>query len=126
MSTFTRGQSVMYNSKCCTVFRIPGKRANAQVVSGYLLRENESKTVHDNVAESQIMSCNCAMICNDVWPNFIYTGNNKEASAWLMDNLIAHLSNTGNADWGPNETNTVYTFTMGGTVWSKNKTTPSA
>tara|TARA_Y100000590_G_C15602732_1_gene970757 strand:- start:538 stop:906 length:369 start_codon:yes stop_codon:yes gene_type:complete len=119
--SFSLGQSVMYNSKCCTVFKKPGKRIFGNVVAGYLVRENESGTTHDNVAESSLTACNCAMICNDCWSNFTYTGDNKAASQWVLNCLVKHLNGTGNLEWGHNSDNTQYFFKMGGTTWTKDK-----
>ena len=42
--SFIAGQSVMYNSKCCTITRTPGKRITGEIVTGYLVRENKSGT----------------------------------------------------------------------------------
>ena len=46
--SFSKGQSVMYNSKCCTVFKLPGKRLLSNDSSGYLIGDN-SGIIHDNV-----------------------------------------------------------------------------
>ena len=117
---FTPGQSVMYNSKCCTVFRTPGKRIFGNIVNGYLVRENESGTTHDNVAESSLSACNSAMICNDCWSEFVYTGDNGAASNWIVNNIVKYANGGTNLQWGPNADNTQYIFNMNGNTWTKN------
>ena len=119
--SFTNGQSVMYNSKCCTVFRTPGKFVFGTYV-GYQLKENDAGTVHNNVDASAITACNCAMICNDCWSNFVYTGDNEAASKWIVNCLVKDLNGSGNLEWGHNSDSTQYFFKMGGTTWTKNKT----
>ena len=119
--SFSKGQSVMYNSKCCTVFRVPKKLVTGQNYVGYQLVENHAGAVHNNVDASAITSCNCAMICNDHWAKFTYTGDNKTASKWVVNCLVKDLENSGNLEWGHNNDNTQYFFKMGGTTWTKNK-----
>ena len=51
--TFSTGQNVMYNSKCCTIF----KTRLVDSAPAYLVREIESGTTHDNVLESALTSC---------------------------------------------------------------------
>ena len=97
--SFSKGQSVMYNSKCCTVFLVPGKRTNGVTVTGYCLRENKNGTVHDNIAESQITSCNNVSVLNDYWPDFVYNGYNDAASNWIIKHIVNHLDDTGNINW---------------------------
>ena len=113
--------NVTYNSKCCTVFKQPGKRGIVDTSAGYLIREIKTGTVHDDVVESNLSACNCTTVCNASWPDFTYTGNNIAASAWIMTNLIKPIGHANNLDWGPNADSTQYHFTMEGTTWTKNK-----
>jgi len=122
MPTYSNGQSVMYTSKCCTVFKVPGRRLFGNTVSGYLIRENKAGTTHDNVAESDLSTCTCTVVCNDVWNDFVYTGDNGAASQWILNNVIKHINGAQNLDWGPNADNTQYHLTFDGTTWTKNKT----
>ena len=48
--SFSKGQSVMYNSKCCTIFR----QRNVSGAAGYLIRETLSGTIHDNILETAL------------------------------------------------------------------------
>ena len=65
--SFSKGQSVMYNSKCCTIFKQPGKRLLSDDSSGYLIRENKSGIIHDNISGTSLMECNSSHILNDLW-----------------------------------------------------------
>ena len=119
---FTPGQSIMYNSICCTIIKTPGKRLFSQDSNGYLIRENKSGLIHDDILEADLMTCNNLQICNEVWDDFIYTGNNKDASKWIIDNLIKSLLNINGLEWGHNDDNTEYFFIIDGTTFRKNKT----
>ena len=125
MSTYTKGQSVMYNSKCCTIYRTPGKRLTGVTITGYLVKENKTNTVHDNVPEAQLTACNSTMVCNDCWSDFVYTGDNGAASQWIVNNIVKYVNGGTNLQWGPNADNTQYIFNMNGNTWTKNVTTPS-
>ena len=119
---FTPGQSVMYNSFCSTIIKLPGKRLLNPDATGYLIRENKSGLTHENIPESEIMNCNGLSICNDSWSEFIYTGDNGAASQWIIDNLIRFLHETSNLEWGHNDDSTQYFFKINGTILTKNKT----
>ena len=92
----------MYNSICCTVFKLPGKRLLSNNSSGYLIRENNSGNVHDNISESSLMACNSSHILNDLWGNFTYTGDNLQASQWIINNLLIYLNKDWKQEWGGN------------------------
>ena len=119
---FTPGQSVMYNSICSTIIKLPGKRLFNPDATGYFIRENKSGTTYDNIPESELMNCSGLSICNEIWPDFIYTGDNNASSQWIMGNLIKFLHNTGNLEWGHNEDSTQYFFKINGTTLTKDKT----
>ena len=70
---FTPGQSVMYNSICSTIIKLPGKRLFNPDATGYFIRENKSGKTYDNIPESELMNCSGLSICNEIWPDFIYT-----------------------------------------------------
>ena len=120
--SFYNGQNVMYNSKCCTIFRTPGIKVFNINYVGYQLRENKTGIVHNNIPEDQISNCNCPMIVNDVWDDFIYTGDDFKASSWIVKNIITHIENSGDCEWGHNIDSTQYYFKMAGQTWTKNKT----
>ena len=119
--SFSKGQSVMYNSKCCTVFKLPGKRLLSNDSSGYLIRENNSGNIHDNIPESSLMACNSSHIFNDLWSNFTYNGDNLQASEWITNNLLIYLNSPNNISWGHNEDNTQYYFILDDTTYTKNR-----
>ena len=118
---FTPGQSVTYNSICCTIIKTPGKRLFNADSNGYLIRENKSGLIHDDIPEDNLTNCNGRSICNDSWPEFIYTGDNGAASQWIIDNLIKFLNETSNLEWGHNDDSTQYFFKIDGTTLIKDK-----
>ena len=119
--SFSKGQSVMYNSICCTVFKLPGKRLLSNDSSGYLIRENNSGIIHDNISELSLMGCNSSHIFNDLWSNFTYNGDNLQASQWITNNLLIYLNSSNNISWGHNEDNTQYLFTLDGITYTKDR-----
>jgi len=119
--TLSKGQSVMYNSKCCTIFKLPGKRLFGDDSVGYLIRENRSGNSYDNILESDLTECSSQEIVNDIWNDFTYTGDNIQASKWITNNLIIHLNNTNNLEWGHNQENTQYSFIIEGTTYTKDR-----
>ena len=120
--SFATGQSVIYNSKYCTVFKLPGKRLFSSDSPGYLIKENKSSLSHDGILSLDLTGCSVIDICNDLWPDFIYTGDNSAASQWIINNLVTYLNNTNNIQWGNNSDNTEYSFIINGTTFIKNKT----
>jgi len=38
-----------------------------------------------------------------------------------MNNIIKHIGSGSNLSWGPNADNTVYSLTVSGQTWTKNK-----
>jgi len=118
---YNTGDNANYNSKCCIVVKQPGSRAFVNTSAGYLIREIKTGAVHDDILEASLSACNCTNVCNDMWADFVYTGDNKAASAWIMTNLIKPIGHANNLDWGPNADSTQYHFTMEGTTWTKNK-----
>ena len=119
--SFSKGGSVMYNSICCTVFKLPGKRLLSNNSPGYLIRENNSGIIHDNISESSLMVCNPHHILSDLWGNFTYTGDNLQASQWVTNNLLIYLNSSNNINWGHNEDNTQYLFTLDGITYTKDR-----
>ncbi len=113
--TYSTGSNVIYNTNACTIFKL--RTVNSQ--PAYLLREIESGTVHDNVLESNVTVCNVDQIINNKWEQFVYNGNNGEASVWIFNNIIKNISNASQVSWGPNENSTVYTFKTASNTWSK-------
>ena len=119
---YSTGQNVMYNSKCSTIF----KTRTVNSAPAYLIREIASGTTHDNVLETSLSACAVAMVINDRWATFTYTGDNGAASAWIFNNLIKNIASANNVIWGPNENNTIYSFTSSGQTWTKNKSYDNA
>ena len=114
---FTNGQNVLYNSEVYTIFRLRGNDSPQ-----YLIRKITDGTVLDNVNESDLTLGDCSDVINAVWPNFTYTGDNHAASQWVLNNVIKNMCQCNmRSEWGHNEDSTVYTYKMGMTTWTKNK-----
>ena len=55
-----------------------------------------------------------------MWDRFTYNGNNEEASNYVMNNIVKHITGVNNLEWGPNASNTEYHFNFdGGLDWRK-------
>jgi len=115
---YNNGSNVCYNSECYIVVL----KRDLNNSPGYLLRKLIDNTSVDNVLESQCMDCDCTEIINLFWPNLIYTGNNGDASKWIVNNLLKNMNCCENVSFGPNSDNTVYTFSCDDGTWTKNKT----
>ena len=114
---YSNGQNVMYNSQFSTICML--RIVNSE--PAYLVREINSGTSHDNVLETALSPCEITAIINDKWATFNYTGDNGASSAWIMNNIIKHIGSGSGLSWGPNEDNTVYSLTVSGQTWTKNK-----
>ena len=115
---YKAGDNVMYNSKCCTIFKkviLPG-----DIRARYLIKEVQSSIVHNNILETELSLCNISVIIDEFWTNFIYTGDNKEASKYIMT-IIKNLSSSSGLEWGHNNDSTIYSFTASGQTWTKTK-----
>ena len=115
--TYNRGQNVVYNSQFCTVCGL--RTVDSQ--PAYIVREINSGTSHDNVLETALSPCEITAIINDKWATFNYTGDNGDSSAWIMNNIIKHIGSGSGISLGPNSDNTVYSLTVSGQTWTKNK-----
>ena len=115
---YEKGSNVCHNGGCYTVFR----HRDVSGSPGYLIRKVDDGTVIDNVLESNCMDCDCNAIIDLFWPNFTYTGDNLEASKWIMNNLIKNMHCCENISYGHNSDSTVYTFSCDDGTWTKNKT----
>ena len=116
--TYSTGSNVSYDSKCCTIFKL----RTVEGQPAYLIREIVSGTVHDNVLESNISTCDISEIITMKWNGFVYNGNNSQASNWVFDNIIKNIANASDLSWGPNADSTSYTFSTAGNTWTKAKT----
>jgi len=115
---YKAGDNVMYNSKCSTIFK--QVTLSGDTSARYLIREVQSGTVHNNILETELSLCNISVIIDEFWTNFIYTGDNKEASKYIMT-IIKNLSSSSGLEWGHNNDSTIYSFTASGQTWTKTK-----
>ena len=116
--SFTTGQNVTYNSEIYTIFRKRGSDSPQ-----YLIRKISDGTVLDNINESDLTVATCMQVVNAMWPSFTYTGDNGAASQWVVNNIIRNMYECNmKSTYGPNNDSTVYTYTMGTTSWTKNRT----
>ena len=118
--SFKPGENVVYNSKCCVVHRAPGKKKYG-ITTTYVLHDCKTNDTYRNIQESDILSANCANVCNNVWNDFVYTGNNLAAAKWVTDNVIREVDNGNAIEYGHNADNSQYHLTMSGTTWTKNR-----
>ena len=115
---FQTGQNVTYNGEIHTIFRKRGSDAPK-----YLIRKIADGSVLDNVAEADLTLADCSDVINAVWPSFVYTGDNNAASQWVMNNIIKNMYQCNmKSEWGHNDDSSVYTYKMGMTTWTKNRT----
>ena len=116
---YARGNNVCYQMKCCTIFR----KQNVSGNPAYLLRNIEDGSVYEKVLESDCSDCDCSMIINKLWPNFVYTGDNGAASLWIVNNLIRNMCHCSGLQYGPNADSSVYIFSInnGANGWTKYK-----
>lgn len=115
---YQAGDNVMYNSNCSTIFK--HVTISGDTSARYLLKEIQSGIVHNEILETNISLCNISVIIDEFWTNFTYTGDNKEASKYIM-NIIKNLSSSSGLEWGHNNDSTIYSFTASGQIWTKNK-----
>ena len=85
---FKKGCKVCYNDKCCYVTL--RRESNGQ--PAYQIRDFNSNEVHDLVLETELMSICNTTIFDDVWKQFVYNGNNDEASNWIFNNILKRAS----------------------------------
>lgn len=116
--SFNTGDNVIYNSNIYTIFKL---RIVSDSPAYFILNINDNSTL-DNILESNLTSCDSNTLISTLWNNFNYTGDNKLASKFVMNNIVAKLNGVSNLEWGPNSDNSVYIFKASGQIWTKNKT----
>ena len=111
------GKNICYNNNYYTILR--------KVVSNdepaYLIKNIVNNNVLNNVLDSECSDCNNVLIINSIWPNFVYNGDNLEASKWIFNNIIRVVNHCKNIEYKSNESKTVYTFSCDEGTWTKNK-----
>tara|TARA_B100001093_G_C26609302_1_gene919453 strand:- start:473 stop:856 length:384 start_codon:yes stop_codon:yes gene_type:complete len=110
---FNIGDSVIYKKdnevdKLSTIFK---KRANRDTPK-YLIYIMDDKTAEDMVDETLLTSTSIEKIVDSFWDKFVYTGNNLQASNFIINNILKNINNAQNISWGPNEDNTLYTLNI--------------
>ena len=78
----------------------------------YLIYIMSDKTAEDMVDETLLTSTSIEKIVDSFWDKFIYTGDNLQASNFIIDNILKNINNAQNISWGPNEDNTLYTLNI--------------
>ena len=53
------------------------------------------------------------------WDTFSYTGNNFEASKWILNNILSLGEITGSISYGPINNNSTYKLIIGTQSWEK-------
>jgi phosphoenolpyruvate synthase/pyruvate phosphate dikinase len=110
---FNIGDSVIYKKdnevdKLATIFK---KRSNKDSPK-YLIYIMSDKTAEDMVDETLLTSTSIEKIVDSFWDKFVYTGDNLQASNYIIDNILKNINNAQNISWGPNEDNTLYTLNI--------------
>ena len=110
---FNIGDSVIYKKdnevdKLATIFK---KRSNKDSPK-YLIYIMSDKTAEDMVDETLLTSTSIEKIVDSFWDKFVYTGDNLEASNYIINNILKNINNAQNISWGPNEDNTLYTLNI--------------
>ena len=110
---FNIGDSVIYkkDNEVDTLATIFKKRSNKDSPK-YLIYIMSDKTAEDMVDETLLTSTSIEKIVDSFWDKFIYTGDNLQASNFIIDNILKNINNAQNISWGPNEDNTLYTLNI--------------
>lgn len=122
--TYNLGQNVNYNNGVYIVMRKKGLSSFEQSLDTpkYLLKNVVDDTLVDSVPEADLSSATCAQVINAVWPTFVYSGDNNDASLWIKNNIISKMHECDmTSSWGSNEDDSVFTYTMGSMSWTKNR-----
>lgn len=88
----------------------------------YILRKLDGDDVVTGVLETSCKDCSAENIINYFWDKFTYTGDNNEASNFIMECILKKIKALSNVEYGPNEDNTQYIFSInsGSNYWTKN------
>ena len=110
---FNIGDSVIYkkDNEVDTLATIFKKRSNKDSPK-YLIYIMSDKTAEDMVDETLLTSTSIEKIVDSFWDKFVYTGDNLQASNYIIDNILKNINNAQNISWGPNEDNTLYTLNI--------------
>ena len=121
---FNVGDNVVYkkdtpDSKLATIFK---KRYNGSSPS-YLIYKIEDKTALDLVLEIELTESSKNNVIDHFWDKLIYTGDNLQASNYVINNILKNLGNVDNVSWGPSDDGTKYVFEIKNeNRWEKTKT----
>ena len=85
---FNAGCKVCYNDEL--YFVCLRRESNGQ--PAYQIRDVDSVKVHDLVLETELTSVCDTTIFDDLWEQFVYNGNNNEASNWIFNNILTKAS----------------------------------
>ena len=121
---FNVGDNVVYkkdtvDAKLATIFK---KRYNGSSAS-YLIYKIEDKTAIDLVLEGELSESSKNNVINHFWDKLVYTGNNLQASNFVINNILKNLGNVDNVSWGPNDDGSKYICeSKNENTWEKDKT----
>ena len=108
--------NVIFENKICLIAR---KRI-VNNAPAYVIKEINTGIVHDNILESNLTQCDFKIIVDEFWNSFTYTGDNGAASQYIL-NILKNIKKGANIQYGPNSTNTSYSFTISSQTWTKEK-----
>lgn len=108
--------NVIFENKICLIAR----KRTVNNAPAYVIKEINTGIVHDKILESNLTQCDFKIIIDDFWNSFTYTGDNGAASQYIL-NILKNIKRGSNIQYGPNSTNTSYSFTISGQTWTKQK-----
>ena len=100
---YSPGDNVMYDGKNCLVFR----QRDCNGKPSYQLRVTCDGSIVDKALESKCKDCCTSEIIKEAWESFVYTGDNKLASKYIIEHVIKPC-HSGDINFGHNETSSKY------------------
>ena len=94
--------AVKYNDICYIVLRLLPELK-------YELKNSQTMEIINNISETDLSNCTTNELFQYIWNNFIYTGDNKNASNFIITNMLSMMS-CEKIEFGPNNENNKYYF----------------
>ena len=100
---YSLGDNVIYDGKCCVVFR----KRDCDGNPSYQLRSSCDGKVYDKALESECKKCCASEVIQEAWNTFVYRGDNAVASRYMVEHVIKPCC-AKNIEFGHNENSTKY------------------
>ena len=100
---FDKGDAVKYNDK---LYRVQRRRV-CDGNQAYLVHSCYDKGYKDKVLESELTGLTNDQLINELWDDFVYTGDDDAAFRFVLENMcrVCHMKNV---EWCNNEDSTKY------------------